>query len=150
MKAIENVYRLLSVRDRSEKEIRDYFKLKNFKLKIKGKDLIPQKEIDEAIEKLKDRDYINDERFAKNWMDSRARKYGKVRIKQELAQKGIRDFDIEIENPELTAQKLLERKMKSWQGIEDIKKRKKAMDFLMRRGFEFKVVKDVVEKFIKK
>lgn len=150
MKAIERVYRLLSIRDRSEKEIRDYFKIQNFKLKMKNKDLITQSEIDELIKNLKEKDLINDERFAQNWTESRARKYGKVRIKQELAQKGIKDFDIEIENPELTAEKLLERKMKSWQDLGEEKQRKKAMDFLMRRGFEFDIVKSVVEKLIKK
>ena len=47
-------------------------------------------------------------------------------------------------------EKLLERKLKSWKNLELIELKKKAIDFLLRRGFEFGVVKAVVEKLSKK
>lgn len=149
MRLIDGVYRLLSIRDRSEKEIRDYFKIRNLRLKQKEKELISQKEIDELISGLKKKKLINDEKFAQSWIESRSRKYGVIRIRQELAQKGIRDFDLEISNPEDTAERLLERKMRSWQNLEKEQLKKKAVEFLMRRGFEFEVAKKVVEKLDK-
>ena len=157
MKLIERVYKLLSIRDRSEKEIRDYVKRRNFKFKMahpasggKGRDLITDSEVEEVIKDLKEKGLINDEKFAESWIASRSRKYGVIKIKQELAQKGIRDFQYKITNEEQIMEKLLERKLKSWKNLELIELKKKAIDFLLRRGFEFGVVKAVVEKLSKK
>lgn len=150
MKLIERVYRLLSIRDRSEKEIRDYIKRRNFNFKMKGRDLITEIEVEEVLAKLKEKGLINDERFAEAWVQSRSRKYGPIKIKQELAQKGIRNFELQIQNELEVASQLLERKIQSWKDLESLELKKKALDFLLRRGFEFSVAEEVVEKFIKK
>jgi regulatory protein len=150
MKLIERVYRLLSIRDRSEKEIRDYVKRRNLKFKLKGRDLITDTEVEEVIESLKEKDLLNDERFAKAWTQSRSRKYGPIRIKQELAQKGIRNVEIETPNELEVANKLLQKKVKAWKGLELPELKKKSLEFLLRRGFDFGLAKEVVEKVLKK
>ena len=40
----------------------------------------------------------------------------------------------------------LEKKMKSWKNLEPLEFRKKATEFLLRRRFEYKVVKEVISK----
>lgn len=156
-KLIQHLDKLFSVRARSEKEIRDYFKAKNYKLKIKNKEQITDSLIDLAIKRLKEQNLINDLQFARLWAESRSRKYGPQRIKQELFQKGIdRDLIDEVTlkqatgNSEQVAHQALEKKMKSWKNLPILKFKKKAYDFLLRRGFEYEIVKSVVEKYIRR
>ena len=44
----------------------------------------------------------------------------------------------------------LEKKMKSFQALPYLEKKKKALEFLMRRGFDYSISKEVVEKFLEK
>ena len=93
-------------------------------------------------------------------MDARrkSKKKGKIALKQELYQKGIdreiieeviSDKRYEISEEELAAQ-ALEKKWKHWEKLPYLEKKKKMYEFLARRGFEYSVVKDVVEKILKK
>lgn len=176
-KLLQKLYRLFSIRQRSEKEVRDYFKIKNKqsfpspnserkKLKIKNKSIIPDEIIDQLINDFKQKNFINDLEFAKAWVESRSQKLGLRVIKQELFQKGVDREIIEeviseqvtIYSEQQTAEKILEKKMRVWKNLppselsekslRDLKK--KAYDFLLRRGFDYEVVKDVIEKFIKR
>ena len=174
MTLLERVYRLFAIRQRSEREIRDYFKIKNLKLKMthpasggKGEEQIPQVDIEKVIEILKSKGLINDIEFAKAWVESRRRskKKGKIAMKAALLQKGIgreiieeivaREVDISEED---LATQALEKRLKRWENLESLEVnekslrdlKKKAVEFLMRRGFEFEVAKEVVEKILKK
>lgn len=157
---MENMYRLFSIRQRSEKEIRDYFESKQSQSKIKGKESISKALIDKVIDRLKQKGLIDDEEFAKAWVDARrrSRKKGKFALKQELFQKGIAKEIIEEAisdqssdvREEQVAEAAINKKLKSWTLLPYLGKKKKAYDFLMRRGFEYKVVKVVVEKLLKK
>ena len=154
-KLIERLYKLFSIRLRSEKEIRDYFRAKNYKLKIKDKEPISISLINSVIQKLKEQKLLDDQEFARAWMEARSKKYGKNRIKQELFQKGIdREIINEViengENSEQIAKVALEKKLRVWKSLKPIEFRKKAYDFLLRRGFEYEIVKSVVEKYIGK
>lgn len=153
-KLLQKIYRLFNIRQRSEKEIRDYLK---FKRKLK----ISQKIIDDLIEILKSQGLINDLEFTKAWIESRSKKYGVNRIKQELFRKGIdREIIEEVTSGQRAhegegysnevAQKLLEKKIERWKNLKPMEFRKKAYEFLLRRGFEYEVVKSVVEKIFKK
>ncbi len=75
------VYRYLTIRNRSEKEIRDYLIKKNADPDI----------IDAIVAKLYEQKFLNDEEFAKSWIRSRAmfRPRGKRMLQIELARKGI-------------------------------------------------------------
>lgn len=146
-KVLQKVYRLLSWRDRSEKEIRDYLKRKT-------------ENLEQILNQLKEQGYINDERFAREWVESRRRskQKGAKAIKLELLQKGIDKEIIEkVVSSQLSdvseeqiAEKALEKKIKIWQNLEALEFRKKATDFLMRKGFEYEIVKAIVDKFLKK
>lgn len=159
-KLMKRMYALWNIRPRSEKEVRDYFRIKNYELRIKGKEPISNLAIDLVIKKLKQKELLNDEEFAKAWVESRrkTKKKGKIALKQELFQKGINreiidrvmgNTGYEISEEE-TARQSFEKKIKLWQPLPFLKKKKKMYEFLLRRGFEFEVVKSVVEKILQK
>ncbi|MBI2599350.1 RecX family transcriptional regulator [Candidatus Daviesbacteria bacterium] len=155
-KLMERMYRLWNVRPRSEKEVRDYLRDLSFKRKAKDKDEVSQAAADLLVEKLKQKKLLDDQSFAKAWVESRrkTKKKGKIALRQELFQKGIdreiidkviTDMGYEISEEEL-AEQALEKKIKIWQSLPYLEKKKKAYEYLLRRGFEYEVVKSVVEK----
>ncbi len=158
-KLMERVYGLFNIRQRSEKEIRDFLKRVSFKRKAKDDEEISLIVVESVVDRAKKKGLINDEQFARLWVEARSKKKGKQLIKQELFQKGIsRDIIEEIltdsshlskESEQLTAEKILDKKIKIWQGLPYLQKKKKACDFLMRRGFEYETAKIVLEKLIK-
>lgn len=156
-KLVERMYGLLNIRLRSEKEIRDYLKRLSFKRKIKDKEEVSEQAIELLINKLKQKGLINDQEFARAWWESRSKKKGARVIIQELYQKGIDKEIIELivnenvdGNEEKTAQMLLEKKLKAWNRLPLQELKKKAYQFLLRRGFSYSIVKGVVEGFVKK
>lgn len=159
-KLMERMYGLWNARQRSEKEVRDYLRNLSFKRKIKDQDVIPQAAIELLINKLKQKSLLSDENFARAWVESRrkSKKKGKIALKQELFQKGIDkeiiDQIINEESGSLSevqlAQQSLDKKWKIWQSLPDLEKKKKAYEFLTRRGFEYEIVKETVEKYLQK
>lgn len=145
-KLMGRMYRLFNIRQRSEKEVRDYLKIKN-----QISDLV----IETLVDTLKRKGMINDLEFAKAWVEARKKRKGKIVIKLELQQKGISKEIIEealslVINEERVAKEALEKKIRHWKNLSNMEFRRKATDFLMRRGFEYEVVKQVVEKFLQK
>ncbi len=156
-KLMEKMYRWFEIRQRSEKEVKDYFRIKNLELRIKGKETVSDLSVESVIATLKRKGILNDLQFAKAWIDARSKKKGIRVIKQELFQKGIsKEIIEEISNKmqdtnwEEVASKLLEKKLRVWRNLEPLKLKKKAFDFLMRRGFEYDVVSDAIEKILEK
>lgn len=159
-KLVEKVYGLLNVRYRSEKEIRDYMRNLSFKRKLKDKDELSEVVIEALIEKLKKRDLINDLRFATEWVEARrkSKKKGINALKSELFQKGIdREIVAEVlsaENTESGAEEklaveALERKLRIWQNLPEMEFKQKALRFLMAKGFNYDLAKQVVENSLK-
>lgn len=156
-KLMERMYGLFNIRQRSEREVRNYFKNLSFKRKVKDQDEIPESAIELLINKLKQKRLINDEEFAKSWVQSRSKKKGPRVLKQELFQKGIDREIVEqvmgdvsiVHGGEQTARKLLEKKMRIWKNLPVLEFRKKAFNFLLRCGFDYEVVKSVVGKIRK-
>ena len=157
-KLMERMYGLLGRRQRSEKEIRDYFRIKNYKSRIKEKSFVSELVIESVIDKLKRKGLLNDLEFAKAWVESRSRKKGLNAIKSELINKGISREIVEdvlisqtsAVGEKTVAEKLLERKMKIWKNLPDLEFKQKALQFLMRRGFGYETSKQVLEKILKK
>lgn len=157
-KLMERMYGLFSVRQRSEKEVKDYLKNLSFKRKIKDQDEISEKIIGLVIDKLKQKRLLSDEEFARAWVEGRRRskKKGKVALKQELFQKGIEKKIIDeilnqttSEDEEKLADQALEKKLNTWKNLKQRELKKKAYEFLMRKGFEYDLVREIVEKKIK-
>ncbi|MBI2039975.1 RecX family transcriptional regulator [Candidatus Microgenomates bacterium] len=156
-KLMERMYRLWNIRPRSEKEVRNYLRSLSFKRKVKDKEEISEVVVELLIQKLRQKGMVDDEKFAKEWVRSkRISKYkGNRAITAELLQKGV-DRNIIIEalkgdgNQTELAESALERKASKWKNLDSMEFRKKAYEFLMRRGFEYEVVKEVVENLNKK
>ena len=142
--AKEKALKLLELRPRSERELKQKLRLKGFTEKI----------IFEVTSDLKKVDLINDEKFAETWASIRLanKPMGKFLLKQELFRKGIKKELIEDvikksfeDEKEIDlATKLLEKRKKLFQNLEDKKVQKKLSNFLLRRGFSYDIVNKVM------
>lgn len=148
-KFYERTLRFLSFRQRSEKEIRDYLKKKD------ADDLTAKK----IIDKLKEHKFLNDEEFAKWWVEQRTRVKPKADrvIKYELKQKGIDLKIIEslFENEDRSdfekALVLAEKKMKRLDKLEDKRKVYERLGrFLASKGFNYDTIKEVIDRTFSK
>lgn len=156
-KLMERMYGLLSKRERSEGEIRSYIKQLSFKRKLKGDLEISEIVVDQLIEKLKKKRLINDLEFAKAWVESRSKKKGVVALRAELFQKGIDKEIVEevisnqssVVSEELVAKRLLEKRISRWKGLSKLEIKQKSLQFLMQRGFNYEISKEVVENILK-
>lgn len=158
-KLMEKMYNWFSFRQHSEKETRDYLKNLSFKRKVKDMDEISEIVTSLLIERLKKKGLINDLEFAKAWVDARRRskQKGINALKSELYQKGIDREIVEevlsikyqvLREDELAAS-ALNKKMKSWDNLEPQKQKQKALEYLIRKGFNYDTAKEVIEKMMK-
>ena len=170
-KLMDRMYGLLSVRMRSEKEIRDYLRNLSFKRKVKEQEELSEVVVEALITKLKARDLINDERFAREWVEARRKSkfLGINALKAELYTKGISREVIESEldsrlrgndtsaslcdnseSEEQLAFRALEKKVKNPEMLEDMKEKQRILGFLMRKGFSYDIALDAIENYRKK
>lgn len=138
---------LLKFRMRSEAELRQRLKQKKFTPEI----------IEEAVDFLKDREFINDRVFAKAWVDWRVKRpYGLRRIAQELKVKGIAEEIISscIEekaqgyNEEEIVSSLIAKRKKAAKGVEAQKFKQRIWQYLLRRGFSPEIIMEKLDKII--
>ena len=137
--------RFLKIRPRSIVELKE-------KLQIKG---FSSTDIETTVVDLLASGLLDDRAFTKSWINYRlARPFGFRRIILELKDKGI-DPDIigqAIEeargsvNTESVALDLAQRRWQRLPAIEPVKKKKRVMDFLLRRGFDTDIVMKVLKK----
>ena len=117
------------------------------------KKLVEMKMIQEAREviilHLLEHDFVNEERFARNFARGkfRIKKWGKSRIIRELRFRNVSKYNIDIALKEIIMEDYLETLhelvQKKWNSIvedDKYKKRKKVVDFLLRRGFESNLI----------
>ncbi|MDD5454099.1 MAG: regulatory protein RecX [Candidatus Ratteibacteria bacterium] len=144
-KAKSSAFKLLSYRIRSCKEISD-------KLKDKG---FSQSVINSVIEDLKRIDYLNDYKFAKEFIESRLihNPKGKKLLRYELLKKGIEEGIIDgllreqmpEQKEELLAQTLAEKIWQRKKNIEINKRKAQTYDYLARRGFSVSLATKILE-----
>lgn len=138
--------RFLSYRPRSEKELVDYLKKKKI-------DEVIQKKI---IDKLKSYNFIDDTAFAKFWTEQRIKfKHKPLRvIEYELKQKGIdrslidevfSEFSDKKSLDLASAKKLAEKKLDFYRNLDPKKRNEKAVNYLLRKGFSYDIVKKVLK-----
>ena len=138
--------RFLSYRTRSEKEVRE---------KLKTKQIEPQI-IEKIIEKLKEKKFINDEEFARQWIESRLRFKPRSMnlIKRELLQKGVGGeiIDAQISNLQFSifndlesAKKLAEKRIGRIKNLPKQKIYEKLGRFLASKGFNWDTIKKVID-----
>jgi len=144
--AKEVALRFLSFRRRTEKEVKDKLKKKDFEERI----------IKSTIDKLKEYDLINDSEFATAWVKERLayKPRGKKLLRQELWKKGIKKDIIDQVTDELcqdedkSAAELLERIKKRYKNLEPKVAKKRMLSLLLRRGFSYETVNQAVEDFL--
>ena len=142
-KAKNYAFLLLKFRQRSTKEITQRLKQKNFDDSV----------IKETLSFLKRQGFVDDESFAKAWIDSRLKKpLGLRRIKEELRIKGI-DTNIIESNLKKIRQDYLEEevvariaadRLSKLKGIEPQKVKRRTFAYLLRRGFSPEVILDTL------
>ena len=154
-KLLDKVYRILSLRPRSEKEIEDYLKKKIWKFR-EDQSKTKDKMIGEIISVLKEQKLIDDLAFAAWWVEQRAafRPRGKMALRMELRRKGVDqefiDEAIKKVDELSLAKKAAQKKLKAFKKLDPHEFREKMSAFLARCGFSWGVVKVVIDDFAKK
>ncbi len=140
--------RFIKFRLRSEKEIRDKLKEKGFESAL----------IDETVIFLKNLRFLDDELFAKLWVESRLkRSIGLKRLRYELAKKGIEKGIVEkvIEglsqdyDEDEAMRQIIELRIKKMCGLNESKVKSRLYGFLLRRGYPQDKVCEVLKTALK-
>ncbi len=132
--------RFLSFRDRTEKEARE-------KLRKKG---IDEDTTEQAISWLKREGLLNDDTFARQWVEGRKEKYGRSRLYRELLEKGVDAETAGEAIAQLSAEEELKVALRVGQrrlaslSEEDPRRKEKLASFLLRRGFLWEMVEKVL------
>ena len=125
--------------------------------KLKDMNMIPEV-IDVVIGHLLEHNFLNEERFAKNYIlgKFKIKKWGKRRLTLALKQKDITKYNINLalnligDNEYIdTFNALAEKKLESIRETNVLKKKKKLTDYLLYRGWEPHLVYDKVNELIK-
>lgn len=124
-------------RPRSERETRDYLNKKIFEKKL------DKNYIDLILNKLKTKNYVNDESFARWYVENRFIKKGvsQKRLAMELTKKGVAreiiDSVLDARNDEEEIKKIISKKRAKYDD-------EKLIQYLCRQGFSYQLVKDLV------
>lgn len=134
-KALSRVTQYIGSSLKTQKQIRDYLKKKEY----------TPKTISYVMQKLLEYDYIDDEKYAKAYILTYGKKYGKIKLKSQLKQKGVCDEIIEetldknpIDSIDIVAKKYLKNKLWS----PEVKQ--KLIRFLCSRGYEFEDINSYI------
>lgn len=144
-RARNNAYALLRQRPRSKYEIRN-------RLKLKGYD---EAVIDEVVASLTKINEIDDEKFARIWVESRMQMnpMGDVVLRHELKEKGVSDSIIEATLAEKAekydeyevAFSMAKERFERFKKLDRQKAMKRVYDFLVRRGFKYDTIRRIIE-----
>lgn len=112
-----------------------------------------KKDVELLMAQLVEENYLNEERFAKQYAGGKFRmnKWGRVKIKYALKQKYVSDYCIKKALKEITEidyyktlTKLAEQKLKTLKNEKNIFTRKKKLqDYLLQKGYESELVRNV-------
>ena len=140
----EKAFRYLATRTHSEKELQT-------KLRQKG---YAEELITTVISELKESKFIDDIEFAFSFARSRILKkpMGARLLRQELWQKGLKPEIIDkalkeaysAKRQEEIARELVESRKDLYKDLDENKQKKRLNDFLLRRGFDWEIVKEVI------
>ncbi|MEA1995427.1 MAG: regulatory protein RecX [Campylobacterota bacterium] len=137
----KDALKMLERKDYTERKLRDKLIKKEFSQLV----------IDDAMRWLKQKKFIDDRRFAENLVFFKQKKgYGKRRIIRDLFLRGVDediaqnavgviDFNEQVEK----AKEILQKKEKMVKTKQKALLRKKLLQYLLQRGFEWEVVQEV-------
>lgn len=142
--ALEQMRSFCAYQDRCHKEVRTRL----LEYQVYGD------ELEQVIAELISENFLNEERFAKSYARGkfRMKKWGKIKIKQELKFRQVSEYLIkkgmsEIDDQEYfaTLEEVLMKKLRLTRETDPYKKRKKLTDYAAGRGFEYAVIKEVLD-----
>ncbi|MDB5221833.1 MAG: RecX family transcriptional regulator [Chitinophagaceae bacterium] len=113
-------------------------------------------DVGQLMAQLIEENYLNEERFAKQYAGGKFRmnQWGRVKIKYALRQKQVSEYSIKKGLKEIsesdykkTLQKLAEQKLKTLKNESNVfSKKKKLQDYLLQKGYEGELVRETVNK----
>lgn len=132
----------ISSRLKTEKQMKTYLLGKGYSISVAS----------EAIEKLKEYGYLNDEYYAKTFAEFASKNKGKLYVKQQLFQKGVSgdivdDLMLSLNDDNEACQKIAEKWLKNKTLPLDKKDKEKLYRFLLSRGFEYETIRHVLLSF---
>jgi regulatory protein len=146
-KAYDRAVRFLAYRPRSEAEVRN-------RLEGSGAD---QPVIEAVIERLTKQGYLDDAEFGRFWVEGRQRfsPRGAYALRQELRRKGLDDSTIGLVVTGLDAASSAYEaarpravRLSRLAGSDPMLFRRRMSDFLLRRGFDYEVIREVVARLL--
>lgn len=154
-KAYTRALEYTMLRPHSIKEMRDYLWRKTLTTKIRSKktgQIVPKQGISKDIatrvlERLIQKGYVDDEKFARFWVEHRQQRKG-ISLKKltaELQSKGVSADNIAValtaseRNDQEEVKKIIEKKRMSYSDP------RKLTAYLMRQGFQYDVIKAAIE-----
>lgn len=147
-KAYDRAVDFLAIRPRSVEEVRQRLR----RYRSQQKESLAAVHIEWVIDKLLEQGYLNDDEFARYWVEQRNqfKPISPRALRFELRRKGIADQIIEpvVEgstDAESTAAQAARSQIWRWRGLDKESFRKKMAAFLQRRGFSWEVVRDVLD-----
>ena len=146
--ALQKLMHYCAYRDRSQKEV---------ETKLDEMRMIPEAK-EKIIVSLMQENFLNEERFARSFVRGkfRIKKWGRIKIKQELKKKEISTPIINLGLSEIneeeyfkTLEEIAAKKLNLIKESNAFKKKKKLMNFLLQKGYESHLIFDVANKFLK-
>jgi len=139
-KTLKKILRFGMVRPRSEKEYKDWLYRKK----------ISEVMYSDLFSKLKSFELMDDEKFARWWIETRAEFSPKSKrvLEFELRKKGIEKEIIRkvlsenVIDEAKIAENLLKKKRTHWENLPKEKKSQKMVEYLVRNGFDFEIAKN--------
>lgn len=127
---------------KTKKQIRDYLKKKEFGVPT----------IEYVIDKMIEYKYLDDEAYARSFMLTYSSKYGKLKLKSQLKQKGVAETIIEtLLNEEIEIEDSLEKVAEKYLKNKEINEKNiiKLARFLSSRGYEFDKINGYISRLRK-
>ena len=142
---LDKLLRFATLRPRSESEVRGWMKRKRVHKSLQ----------EDLFNKLKHLELIDDEEFARWWVEQRLlfKPKSKRILNDELRAKGIKKDTIEdvLDSSEVDevkiAKDLLEKKKYKWEKLASLEAKRKKSDFLVRNGFSWDVIRKIMKDF---
>lgn len=146
--ALQKAKHYCAYQERCHSEVKE--KLYNFGLR--------KYEVDLLLSQLIEEEYLNEERFAIQFVGGkfRSKQWGRVKIKYELKQKQVSDYIIKKAMKEIdetdylkTLQKLAEQKWTSLKAEQYINRQVKTQSYLMQKGYEPNLISSAINELRK-
>ncbi len=141
--------RYVSFRPRSKKELTDFLNKKLTRWKVSGAGLLAK-----VMGRMEELGYADDVKFAEWWVAQRTefKPKGNRYIQMELRGKGVPDAVIATALASRGSVSLLEaarhaiaKKMPLWRKLPPMARKKKLYDYLGRRGFDFEIIRKLID-----